>query len=132
MEQNCPCGHSKKYMDCCGAMHHGLRETSSAQELMRSRYTAFTLGLGDYLMHSWYSEKRPMEQKVAIEKWAKSVTWKGLNILEYTKGGSEDAEGSVQFEAHFEEGGELDCIQENSGFVREKGRWVYFEGQDSD
>jgi SEC-C motif domain protein len=36
-----------------------------------------------------------------------------------------DSDGTVEFEAHFELGGQLGIERQNSMFVREGGRWFY-------
>ena len=58
----------------------------TAQQLMRSRYSAFVLANGDYLMETHHSSTRPIKEKKAIVKWAKSVQWIKLEIVETTKG----------------------------------------------
>ncbi|HEX8865525.1 MAG TPA: SEC-C metal-binding domain-containing protein, partial [Lentzea sp.] len=37
----CPCGTGQSYVDCCGALHSGARTAATAEQLMRSRYSAF-------------------------------------------------------------------------------------------
>ena len=49
---------------------------------MRSRYSAFVLANGDYLMATHHKSTRPIKEKKAIVKWAKSVQWLKLEILE--------------------------------------------------
>src|SRR5690606_7448927 len=38
-----PCGHPRPYTHCCAPLHDG-HPAATAEELMRSRYTAFALG----------------------------------------------------------------------------------------
>ena len=49
---DCPCGRNKSYQDCCGLIHKSLKEAETAEDLMRSRYTAFVKGNGQYLQKS--------------------------------------------------------------------------------
>jgi len=53
---------------------------------MRSRYCAFVLANGDYLMQTHHTSTRPLTEREAIVKRAKSVKWIKLIILETTKG----------------------------------------------
>lgn len=46
----CACGSNKKYIDCCGHYLDEVEVASNAEVLMRSRYTAYTLGREDYLL----------------------------------------------------------------------------------
>jgi len=122
---NCPCGRNKVYEACCGLVHQDMINAITAEDLMRSRYVAFTKGDGDYLMQSHHSSTRPTSEKEEIEKWSKSVKWKGLEVVSSTKGLVSDDEGMVEFNAHFKERGVKRVIHENSKFIREYGCWMY-------
>lgn len=123
--KNCPCGNNKFYDACCGEILSGRRNAKTSEELMRSRYTAFTLANGDYLMKSHHSTTRPIKEKKEIEEWAQSVTWVRLEILMTTGGKQEELEGTVEFKAYFLEGGKMQMIHENSFFNKENKKWVY-------
>lgn len=122
---SCACGSSKLYKDCCEVFHKDISKVESALQLMRSRYTAFTKGMGNYLMDSHHSSTRPLSEKKAIENWANSVEWKKLEILNTTTGKKTDLKGTVEFKAYFFERNKLEFIHENSQFMRENGVWMY-------
>lgn len=122
---NCPCGSNKPYANCCGVAHKDLSAVATAEQLMRSRYTAFTMAKGDYLMASHHSSTRPIKEKKAIEDWAKSVNWIRLEILDNKKGGLKDQSGTVTFNAYYLEKGQVKIIHEKSAFIKEKGLWMY-------
>tara|TARA_B110000459_G_scaffold203183_1_gene258643 strand:+ start:484 stop:867 length:384 start_codon:yes stop_codon:yes gene_type:complete len=124
---DCPCGNKKSYKECCEIAHHSLKSAITAEQLMRSRYTAFTLANGDYLMESHHVSTRPISEKKEIVAWAKSVEWLELKIAYTTKGLENDNEGTVAFEAFFKENGELNAIKEHSKFVKENGCWYYLD-----
>lgn len=123
---NCPCGRENKYEDCCQLVHQSLTNAVTAEDLMRSRYTAFTKGMGEYLMNSQSALTRKLTQKQEIENWTNSVKWSHLEVLSVTEGGKDDETGTVEFKAHFKEGSRKKYIHEKSSFVREYGCWVYF------
>tara|TARA_R110000868_G_scaffold82956_10_gene234110 strand:+ start:1264 stop:1650 length:387 start_codon:yes stop_codon:yes gene_type:complete len=122
---NCPCGTNKKYTECCEIAHKDLSAVTTAEQLMRSRYTAFTMANGDYLMKSHHSSARPVKEKKAIENWAKSVNWIRLEVLETSKGLLTDEKGTVTFNAYYFENGKIEVIHEKSAFVKESGNWMY-------
>lgn len=122
---NCYCGHIKTYENCCKTFHVNQGKTETAEQLMRSRYSAFVLANGDYLMQTHHSSTRPILEKEAIVKWAKSVTWIKLEVLKTTKGLKDDHEGTVFFNAYFKENGKTDVISENSAFIKENETWYY-------
>jgi len=105
-----------------------MREASTCQELMRSRYVAFTLADVDYLMQSHHSKTRPIKEYNQIKKWAESVQWMGLVIVNTQSGGLYDTIGYVEFRAMYLEDGQMQEIHENSLFERENQRWVYVSG----
>ncbi len=122
---NCPCGLNKLAEDCCLPIINGKKNAHTAEQLMRSRYTAFTIAEVDYLMSSHHSKTRNMKDKKEIKRWAKSVQWMGLSILDKEKGTASDTSGIVEFKAVFMENGQLDQIHEKSYFEKENNLWVY-------
>jgi SEC-C motif-containing protein len=122
---NCPCGNSKSYAACCQLAHQSHKAAKTAAQLMRSRYSAFVLADGNYLMTSHHPQTRPLKEKERIVAWAKSVEWIALTITSKTKGLEKDTEGTVTFTASFKEKGQLSSIDEHSKFVKENGCWYY-------
>ncbi|WP_281986562.1 YchJ family protein [Aquimarina aggregata] len=125
---NCYCGRSFSYDSCCGTIHQDISTVTTAEDLMRSRYSAFVLANGDYLMQSHHSSTRPSsKEKKSIVRWAKSVQWVKLEVVRTTLGKSNDTEGTVHFKALYYENGSLQMIEEHSKFVKEQGYWVYLD-----
>ncbi|MDO6595955.1 YchJ family metal-binding protein [Oceanihabitans sp. 2_MG-2023] len=121
----CYCGNNKTYQACCEVFHLNQGKTETAEQLMRSRYSAFVLANGDYLMQSHHVSTRPTAEKKAIVTWAKSVEWIKLEIQETIKGLLDDTEGTVIFNAYFYENGNVEVIHEKSAFIKEKNKWYY-------
>ncbi len=122
---SCHCGNKETYSNCCKKAHLDIANVQTAEQLMRSRYSAFVLADGNYLMLSHHASTRPTKEKKSIVKWAKSVQWIKLEIEETSKGLENDTEGTVTFNAYFYEKGKVDVIHEKSAFVRENGLWMY-------
>ena len=121
----CPCGSSLSLALCCGPLHDG-QPAASAEQLMRSRYSAFVLGLGDYLVHSWHPDH--LCGLTADQLSHTGTRWDGLEILA-ARGDPADDTGMVEFKAWFKEEDERHCLHERSRFVRHQGRWVYADGE---
>lgn len=127
----CPCNIEKKYSDCCQKAHQNIGSVSSAEALMRSRYSAFVLANIEYLQKSHYSKTRPSKkEKRNIEKWTKSVKWLKLEVLNTAKGATNENVGTVEFKAFFMENGTVNVIHENSKFTLENYHWVYVGAND--
>ena len=125
MEKECFCGSTQTYLQCCKKLHNNILKAETAEQLMRSRYSAFVEANGDYLMQSHHSSTRPIKDKKAIIDWAKSVSWIKLEVLETSKGQVNDTEGTVSFKAFYYENGKVNSIDEKSTFIKENNHWVY-------
>lgn len=128
MNKLCPCGSNRLFTECCEPIISSQNEAATCEELMRSRYTAFTMANVDYLMHSHHTETRQLKETRNIKKWAASVQWMGLVILNTQGGAVKDDIGYVEFRAVYLEAGQLQQIHEKSFFKRENQRWVYASG----
>ncbi|MFB4313182.1 YchJ family protein [Actinomadura sp. 21ATH] len=115
----CPCGSSAPYRDCCGRLHRGQAQARTAEELMRSRFSAFTVRDAAYLLKSWHPGTRPR----TIE-FPAGLRWERLEILNTAEGSPFHTKGTVEFRAHHSEGE----LHEVSRFVRHEGAWVYLDG----
>lgn len=129
MKDNCPCGSQKPFSDCCEALIKGTSRAPTAQALMRSRYTAYTLGDVDYIVKTTHSSKRTKLDPKGIEAWAKQSEWKGLEILKAEQGLEKDTTGMVEFVAHYAIQGETKKHHEQSLFEKDNGQWYYVSGQ---
>ncbi|MCO5265450.1 MAG: YchJ family metal-binding protein [Lentimicrobium sp.] len=128
MTKPCPCGSGRSFNDCCHRIISGKHDALTSEELMRSRYTAFTLADTGYLMLSQHSSTRRPGEAQSLKKWAQSVQWMGLVILNTYRGLPTDDTGYVEFRAFYTEAGSMQQIHEKSLFRRENGKWVYVSG----
>jgi SEC-C motif-containing protein len=126
----CPCGSSKTLGDCCLPFIRGECNPASAEQLMRSRYTAHLLLEIDYLWNTWSPEQRLRSSPADIRAWAESCEWLGLQILATEKGLANDETGMVEFMALFRCEGELHQHHERSRFRKTLGKWIYIDHQD--
>jgi SEC-C motif-containing protein len=121
--RRCPCGTGLPYAECCGRLHAGTATAATAEQLMRSRYSAFAVGDRAYLLATWHSATRPR----ALELDA-GVHWTGLDVVATTGGSLLDPDGTVEFRASYSVAGRTGAQHENSRFVREGGHWRYLDG----
>jgi SEC-C motif-containing protein len=119
----CPCGSNQPYAACCARYVEGNEPAPTAEALMRSRYTAYTLQREDYLLATWYSSARPSSLGLAEDLQTK---WIGLDVKRHEQ---QDADHAiVEFVARFRVNGRAQRLHEVSRFVREEGRWFYVDG----
>jgi len=119
---SCPCGRPLPYVACCRPWHEGAA-APDAEALMRSRYTAYVLGLADYLLATWHASTRPATLDLDETPRPK---WLGLEVKRHTASGPDAA--VVEFVARYRVGGRGQRLHETSRFVREAGRWYYVAG----
>ena len=90
---------------------------------MRSRYSAFALGLSDYLWRTWHPRTRP-EQVILGD-----TAWTRLQVLDVVDGSERDQDGIVEFVAHYGSGRRAGTMRERSRFERRGRRWMYVDGE---
>lgn len=91
---------------------------------MRSRYTAFVLGLEDYLLQTWHPSTRPAALNLADDPPTK---WLGLQIKRAVSTGETTA--IVEFVARYKVAGKATRLHEISQFERIDERWYYLSGE---
>ena len=110
-----------RFYDCCEQYLQGdvARPAPDAHSLMRSRYSAYVLGLIDYLLATWHPATAPGELELP------PLTWLGLEVL---LAQATAQAGVVEFVARCRDNGRAQRLHETSRFVREQGRWYYVDG----
>jgi len=128
--RDCPCHSGERYTACCAPFHREEREVPTPEKLMRSRYAAYALGLGAYLVKALSKTHPdldlPRDELVRTLSRAKErQRFTGLRILHHA---SEEKTGEVLFFARIFERGQDRSFAELSDFVREGGAWRYASG----
>ena len=119
----CPCDSGENYERCCKNYLDQKQPAPTAEALMRSRYTAFTLLDENYLRLTWHPDTCP--QTIHSNE---NTTWLELSINKTTAGKADDDEGTVEFVARNKTNGKAQRLHENSRFVRVNNHWLYVDG----
>ncbi|KZC40905.1 hypothetical protein RHOFW104R3_10620, partial [Rhodanobacter denitrificans] len=88
------------YSQCCGPLHDGAI-AATAEQLMRSRYSAYVLRREDYLLASWHADTRPASLRLAAQQ--PPPTWLGLEVRRQQV--VDDDHAVVEFVARYRLGG---------------------------
>lgn len=118
----CPCGSQKDYASCCGVFISGLAFAPTPEALMRSRYTAYSQANIDYIAQTMTGPAAVGFDPVDSRKWAKSIKWVRLEVLESSMKGDK---GEVSFKAYFTKKNKPHVLAEHSLFERIDGKWYY-------
>jgi len=124
----CPCGSKKEFSDCCEPFLNGTDIPTTAEALMRSRYTAYTCMDDKYLLATWHPDTRPKRTNPSDD--GDGTVWTGLSILRTEEGQSGDKTGVVEFIASCDANGKPFQLHEISEFSHDGERWFYVDGFD--
>jgi SEC-C motif-containing protein len=131
----CPCG-GASFATCCGPYLAGDAIAPTAEQLMRSRYTAYTLADEAYLRATWHPSTLPAEPIINLDEQGK---WLGLEVKSALRLRQRQANlpespdsDTVEFVARYKAAGRAHRLHEVSRFVREHSagaaRWFYLDG----
>lgn len=121
--EHCYCGSNQLFSDCCESFILGKKKAESAEQLMRSRYSAYATLAVDYLLDTTHVSTRKYYSKKAIRDWALENNWLKLEIHSTTP-------TTVDFSAHFmDRTGVVGVHQEHSTFLHENGTWYFVDGE---
>ena len=123
--KDCPCGSNSTFTDCCASLIRGSGFPDTAEDLMRSRYTAFTLKNWEYLVITSHPEEKKEIAKLGPDLIEDGVVWQRLKIMNIRAGGHNDSEGQIDFIAYYTKDGHEQTLRESSRFYKINGRWVY-------
>jgi len=126
--ETCPCGSGALFSNCCEPIIKGTRESETAEELMRARYSAFVIHAIDFIVASTHSRTRKEIDVGYIREWSETSTWHGLHILDTRT--VNDNKAYISFEARFTQRGEEQNHREKSLFEREDGEWRFVTGDE--
>ena len=118
----CLCGNKIEFSKCCEPIITKIQKAKTAEELMRSRYSAYLLANGPYLVYSAAKANRYADDIALIEEFSNSVEWLKLDVLEVVK-------NQVEFKAYYRDSEGIKVLHEKSRFIQEDGEWKYSDGE---
>lgn len=124
----CPCGSGRPYSECCEPYLKGDSSPATAEQLMRSRYSAYVMGEVDYIHNSLHPDHRADHDLEAARKWSRDSEWLGLEIIATSEGRDGDETGVVEFKASYRDRSGVHQAHEISHFEMVDGRWMYVDG----
>ncbi len=117
---DCPCGTHRSYTACCERWHV-TEPAHTAEQLMRSRYSAYVMKMAPYLLATWHPSTSP-----GSVEFEPGMKWLGLVVESSGETGPDEAQ--VTFTARYKVGGASAVrMRERSRFVRQGGRWYYVD-----
>ena len=118
----CHCGSEYTAARCCLPFLSGEQYPTTAEALMRSRYTAYVLANAKYLIETTHPKTRHLYSKKSILQWASENEWIRLEIEEATS-------TTVVFRAFFKDANGVEHQHfEHSTFEVLGGKIYYLSG----
>ena len=124
----CPCGSNLTFAECCEPLIRGERLASTAEQLMRSRYSAYVNVDTDYIFETTHPNHRQGYDHKGTREWAESAQWEKLEIVATNDGGVDDTAGEVEFKATYRDKGGRKVHHEQASFRKEGDRWFFTDG----
>jgi SEC-C motif-containing protein len=125
----CPCGSNVAYDTCCRPLIKGEHPAKTAEQLMRSRYSAYVKKEMTHIYTSLHPDSRVDYDEKSSRAWAESAQWHAFEIVETKGGGAEDREGKVEFIATYSQNGVKTEHHELSSFKKEGDTWYFVSGR---
>jgi SEC-C motif-containing protein len=126
-DPRCPCHSGRRYNACCKPLHTGEAVAARPEALMRSRYAAFALGLGPYLVDTLaasHPDRGRPPAELARELGRAHLTQRYMGLAIFPARPDE-----VLFHAQIFVRGRDHSFVELSSFVREADGWRYAAGE---
>lgn len=124
-ETSCPCGQGE-YAQCCQPLHTVQAKAQSAEQLMRSRYSAFARHEIDYIVQTTALGQQQALDVPAISDWSKSNQWLRLEVVQADEH-LDKTHAQVEFKAHYHDGKQAHVHHEVSHFVKQNGAWFFLD-----
>ncbi|MCH7339550.1 preprotein translocase subunit SecA [Acinetobacter sp. Ac_3412] len=123
--QNCPCGQGQ-YAACCQPLHLKQQVAQTAEQLMRSRYSAFALQQIDYILQTTALGQQSALDRAAIADWSQSNQWLKLEVVQHQPK-LDKTHALVEFKAHYHDGTQAHVHHEISHFVLHQQQWYFLD-----
>jgi SEC-C motif domain protein len=118
----CPCGSGRTFGECCEPLLKQQRVPATAEELMRSRFTAHVVRDFRHLHRTYLTTAR--QPFVAEAEEGTDISWTRLAVHAHELGAKADT-AFVDFTAYFDDNGVEQAMHEKAEFVRLEGVWFY-------
>ena len=128
-EELCPCKSGKTFGECCSPIIAGEKKASTAEALMRARYSSYVTGDVDFLRTSATAAVQEQFDEAASRAWSHAAQWHGLEIIRTEKGGPRNKTGIVEFRALYTANGEFCNHHEVATFVKDADGWKFEDGE---
>lgn len=123
---SCYCGNKLDFEQCCKTFIEKQRVPKTAEQLMRSRYSAYVIKDYPYILATYAAEQRVELSTEALAQSAGETQWLKLEVQEASTTANT---ARVRFKAFYRDQGQFYLMHEDSSFILEDNQWRYTQGQ---
>ena len=131
----CFCCSSKPFQACCEPFIKGDKTPGTAEQLMRSRFSAYATAQYAYILDTYTQEKQQGLSVDDLAQSAQGAKWFALQVHDAQSEESAEPNTSatlhsdtVEFTAFYFEDKKMYQLHETSNFRVENGAWRYHDG----
>jgi SEC-C motif-containing protein len=124
--ERCRCGSGKNYQDCCETIINDFSQAKTVEQLMRSRYTAYTQNNLAYIKQTMTGNALKDYEQRSKSGWEAPTKWLSL-VVHDSK--TLNKRGHVDFSVTYMREGKKLTMREHSIFKKIDGRWYYVDRQ---
>jgi SEC-C motif domain protein len=121
----CHCGNEVSFEECCLPFHENQKELETAEQCLRSRYSAFVTKNMEYIRQTIHPESVSDFDAESAQAWSEESEWLGLEIKEVSEGGAKDPSGEIEFIAVYSSGRNTYRHHEKSNFEKVDNKWYF-------
>ncbi|HYF97939.1 MAG TPA: YchJ family protein [Coxiellaceae bacterium] len=121
----CPCCSGQAYQSCCALFIEQKQLPETAEQLMRSRYTAFSQANIEYIEKTMRGAAAATQDIEKTKAWAEQVSWEGLEVLGTQTESAHPNKAIVEFNARYRLHDQAQVLHERSLFEYLDDRWFY-------
>ncbi|MDO6710486.1 MULTISPECIES: YchJ family protein [Aliiglaciecola] len=122
----CPCCSGESFENCCRPFISKTKYPDTAEQLMRSRYSAYAKNNYQYILDTYAKASRQNLSIKDLQQSDNETQWLSLEIVNCP------SENIVEFKAYSRSDKTFYLLHEVSNFMLENEHWVYVDGEIKD
>lgn len=122
----CYCSNSLPFEQCCEPFILGKQVPETAEQLMRSRYSAYATDAAEYIRNTYAKKEQVNHPASEISAFAQFADFIKLEVVRTEQGSEYDY---VEFIAHYLAQHTHHQLHERSRFIKEHDQWRYLDGE---
>lgn len=123
--QSCYCQSGQSYFGCCHPYIQKNKVAPTAEELMRSRFSAYVIQDYEYILNTYGQKQRAELSEFMLKQNSINTQWISLKVLKHLP---KVTTAQVEFKAYYLVDKQYFVMHELSDFELVNGQWFYTTG----